>query len=169
MARWADHARPEAGNIRNPSPAVNTLYQPPNELTGCIVPRRAAASAALAARSMLAGYRPTSHFNGWPVLYQPPNELTGCIVPRRAAASAALAARSMLAGYRLNSAWIAGFAWGAFAVLAGLAGPYSPVFASSPRVRWKRLPRPGSDSAHTLPPARAASRRQTASPTPLPA
>ncbi len=45
-----------------------TLYQPPNELTGCIVPRRAAASAALAARSMLAGYRPTSHFKGWPVL-----------------------------------------------------------------------------------------------------
>ncbi len=45
-------------------------YQPPNELTGCIVPRRAAASAALAARSMLAGYRPTSHFNGWPVSLQ---------------------------------------------------------------------------------------------------
>ncbi|OIQ93701.1 hypothetical protein GALL_243840 [mine drainage metagenome] len=55
-------AHPRSGVFRS------LLYQPPNELTGCIAPRRAAASAALAARSMLAGYRPTSHLNGWPVL-----------------------------------------------------------------------------------------------------
>lgn len=47
---------------------LSALYQPAKELTGCIAPRRADASAPLAAAAMAARYRPTRRNKGWPVL-----------------------------------------------------------------------------------------------------
>ncbi|EPY00269.1 acyltransferase [Magnetospirillum fulvum MGU-K5] len=72
------------------------LYRRLNELTRHIAPRRAGASAPLAAASMAARYRPTGQNKGWPVLRHRP--------PRPAAHWAGLGERGALWGLALVAA-----------------------------------------------------------------